>query len=99
MSRRLAYPLLMLATEFDAAAARAFTLADVDMREHDAAQCRLLAGAAAADDAGPSVVDAWIYACEQILARYESADMDRIHAERASRRGYVRRTLNAEATR
>jgi hypothetical protein len=99
MSRRLAFPLLMLAVEFDAAAARAFTLVDVDMREHDAAQCRLLAGAAASGDAAPSVVEAWVYACERILARYERADMDRIHAERASRRGYVRRILNAEVTR
>lgn len=99
MSRRLAFPLLMLAVEFDSAASRAFTLADVDMREHDAAQCRLLAGAAATGDAGPSVVEAWVYACEQILARYERADMDRIYAERASRRGYVRCPLTTEVSR
>ncbi|MFJ3394013.1 hypothetical protein [Leifsonia aquatica] len=88
----------MTAKDFDAAAGRAFTLADVDAREHDAAQVRLLAGAVASGDAGLSVADAWLHTCGRILDRYERADMDRIHAERASRRGYVRR-INAGADR
>jgi hypothetical protein len=80
-----------LAADFDAAAARAYTLADEDQRRYDARQLRMVAVLVAAfrpkgamTDRG--FADLWLSAGRKMLAYYDAADMDAVHASRASRR-------------
>lgn len=72
--RRAAFALLVVARDFDEAADRAFTIAAVDQREHEADQTRILAGALASGEVDPSVDDAWLYSCRRILERHDRAD-------------------------
>jgi hypothetical protein len=86
-----------LASRFDAAAARAFTLDDEDTRRADAAQIRMVAmlvGTAPIRHAQrdrASFAALWLAAGEKMLSYYDAADMDAVHASRSARWGEAKR--------
>lgn len=76
-----------LAAQFDAAAARAFTVLDHDQWQQDARQLRLVAALAADDRADTAeLVGLWLESAERQLAYYDAADMAVVYGDRASRR-------------
>jgi hypothetical protein len=92
-----------MATLFDDAAARAFTVIDHEQRQQDARTLRVVAGMAA-DRTDPFMrradaawIALWLESAERLLAYYDRADMDVVYASRAARRVMRAAELGTEA--
>lgn len=90
------------AAEFDAAAARAFTVIDHEQRQQDARTLRTVIAMGADRRAGTvdqAWMELWLEASRRLLAYYDRMDMDVVHGSRMVRREARQRQLDAEAGR